>query len=231
MKKKSRKNIIAIMIALLILCLIGICMILGLTNKKNKNSNNNINNTNVNTKNDSSNTSTRLTSKELLEIEQFLNDKEVNGFISHNIYNNIDGIDLNMVFYNANVKEKLNEQIKNEYLSAINAKEIASNLTVITPNYIKTTYQKYTNAEISNEEIKNRLNSTYLQKYDVYCDEHSDTNYITVKCTNGKKSNDTYTIYLSYPDGTFYNDRALKTSVLTLKKIEDSYVFVSNIAK
>lgn len=201
-------------------------------NETDLNMQNTMNNVEKNTKKEtSSTTDTKLTLEELSDIEQFLNKVEANGFISHNIYNNIDNINLDEVFYNYNANNRPSDDIINEYLRAENADELVTDLTTVSTDEIKAIYKKYTNNDISNEEIKNRLKYTYLEKYDTYCFQHGDTNFVPVKCVSGeKKSNDIYTINISYPEWTYYyNQEEVKSTVLTLKKKGSSYIFVSNI--
>lgn len=213
------------------------------TKSENETSKNDINETDANMQNTMNNaeknvkeetnatTGTKLTSEELSDIEKFLNKVEVNGFISHNIYNNIDNINLDEVFYNYNANNRPSDDIINEYLRAENVDELFTDLTAVSTDEIKAIYKKYTNNDISNEEIKNRLEYTYLEKYDTYCFPHGDTNFVPVKCVSGeKKSNDIYTINISYPEWTYYdNQEEVKSTVLTLKKNGSSYIFVSNI--
>lgn len=167
---------------------------------------------------------TQVTADELKKIEEMLNTPKVNGFVSRNIFNTVEDIDLNLVFREYNYGEAHAKEIDDEFLMVCGMEELYNPLSVVSTKEIKETYKKYTGKDISDSEIKSRLDFTYLPKYDVYCDMHGDTNRQSVNCVDGiKKSDNTYVITVEY------DNRIEKLSILTLKKSGDSYVFVSNI--
>ncbi len=169
----------------------------------------------------------QVSSSELSEIEQMLNTMEVNGFVSYNFFDTINDIDLNLVFREYNYGKFDNTEIVDEYQNLYG--EVYTGLSVVSPKEIKETYRKYTGTNISDSEIKSRLNFDYLQKYDVYCNMHGDTSYYAVKCVDGiKKSDNTYIITLDYGNDYYHE---VKSSILTLKKNKNSYIFVSNVIK
>lgn len=174
----------------------------------------------------------QVTADELKKIEEMLNTNEVNGFVSRNIFNTVEDIDLNLVFREYNYGEAHAKEIDNEYLLEYDVAELHNPLSVVSTKEIKETYKKYTGKDISDSEIKSRLHFRYLPKYDVYCDMHGDTNRQTVKCVNGiKKSDNIYVITIEYETVEFDTNRnkIVPTSTLTLKENGDSYVFMSNI--
>lgn len=178
------------------------------------------------------NETTQVTADELKKIEEMLNTPEVNGFVSRNFFDTVEDINLNLVFREYNYGESHAKEIDDEYLIEADLEELYTPLSVVSTGEIKKIYKKYTGKDISDSEIKNRLNFLYLPKYDVYCYMHGDTNRITVKCANGiKESDNTYIITIDYEDVIYYDDKEITSSVLTLKKNEDSYVFVSHIIK
>ena len=178
------------------------------------------------------NEKTPVSADELKRIEEMLNTLEVNGFVSSNFFDTVEDIDLNLVFRDYNYVESHAKEIVDEYLIEADLEELYTPLFVVSTGEIKEIYKKYTGKDISDSEIKDRLNFLYLPKYDVYCNMHGDTNRITVKCANGiKESDNTYIITIDYEGGIYYDDKEIKSSVLTLKKNEDSYVFVSHIIK
>lgn len=170
----------------------------------------------------------QVTADELRKIEEMLNTPEVNGFVSNNFFNKVEDIDLNLAFREYNYGKFDETEIADEYRIKYDMGELYQSFSVVSSKEIKETYKKYTGKDISDSEIKSRLvGFNYLQKYDVYCNMHGDTNYQPVKCFNGiKESDNTSVITVGY--GYDY-DKIVPSSTLTLKKNGDSYVFVSNI--
>lgn len=170
----------------------------------------------------------QVTADELRKIEEMLNTPEVNGFVSNNFFNKVEDIDLNLAFREYNYGKFDETEIADEYRIKYDMGELYQSFSVVSSKEIKETYKKYTGKDISDSEIKSRLvGFNYLQKYDVYCNMHGDTNYQSVKCFNGiKESDNTSVITVGY--GYDY-DKIVPSSTLTLKKNGDSYVFVSNI--
>lgn len=178
------------------------------------------------------NETSQVTADELKKIEEMLNTNEVNGFVSRNFFNKVEDIDLDMVFREYNHSKFDETEIADEYRIKYDIEELYNPLAVVSSKEIKETYKKYTGKDISDSEIKSRVHYDYLQKYDVYCNMHGDTNYYPVKCVNGiQKSDNTYVITVDYGDGIYYNDKIVKLSTLTLKKNGNSYVFISNNIK
>ncbi len=170
---------------------------------------------------------------ELKKIEEMLNTREANGFVARNLYNQVEDIDLDMVFreYNYGYEDVHGQELIDEYLMEYGMEELYTGLSVVSSEEIKEIYKKYTGKDISDSEIRNRLSYFYSPKYDVYCNMHGDSSYLPVKCVNGIiESDNTYIITVdhgeNYPD---FGER--KPTELTLKKNGDSYIFVSNIIK
>lgn len=187
--------------------------------------------TNVSIPND--NKTTQVTADELKKIEEMLNTREANGFVARNLYNQVEDIDLDMVFreYNYGYEDVHGQELIDEYLMEYDMEELYTGLSVVSSEEIKEIYKKYTGKDISDSEIRNRLSYFYSPKYDVYCNMHGDSSYLPVKCVNGIiESDNTYVITVdhgeNYPD---FGER--KPTELTLKKNGDSYIFVSNIIK
>lgn len=172
----------------------------------------------------------RVPANELLQIEEMLNTREANGFVVWNFYNQVEDIDLDMVFreYNYGYENVYGQELIDEYLMEYDLEELYTGLSAVSSKEIKGIYKKYTGKDISDSEIRNRLSYFYSPKYDVYCNMHGDTSYQPVKCVKGIiEANNTYVITVDLdPD---FGER--KPTELTLKKNGDSYIFVSNIIK
>lgn len=169
-----------------------------------------------------------ISADELSQIEEMLNTPEVNGFVARNFYDNVESIDLELVFREYHYGEAHTEEIDDEYMLVYSMEELYSPISAVSSEEIKEIYKKYTGKDISDGEIKHRLQHyNYLPKYDVYCDMHGDTSYNRVTCVDGtKEADNTYVItvdygYRSYEEG--------ERSILTLKKHGDSYIFISNL--
>lgn len=173
----------------------------------------------------------QLTRDELVEIENFLNNHEVNGFISYNIYNKVSEIDLNGVFYNYGSEEEKNRQEISDYLYTLGQNELMTDLGKVTTTKAQEIYKKYTGYDITKDELKNRItNWTYLEKYDAFYHQHGDTNYNIVACKSGYKSSDgKYYITLNYQDDMYEDQKKYDSTNLTLKKKGNVYLFISNV--
>ena len=168
-------------------------------------------------------TTTELTTDELKKIEEYLNKKENNGFVSYNLYKNIDEINLGEVFYNND--ETVSQAEIDELL---NGQEQMTDIFKVTTSKVKEEMYKKTGKKLNDDEIKNRFKWKYLSKYDAFYNQHGDTNYMTVKCQSGNKTSDgTYKVILTNAvpferNGSNTESRDIKNTLLTVKKEGDS---------
>lgn len=203
---------------------------------------NNANNENIMENKKSENSSYQkdeLSKEELENFEKFFNNLSVNGFVVQ-LYNNPEEINLNDVFYNYSSTEgsfQPTDEIENEFLKRINSedgsniKELPCPIEAVPTSEIQKRFKQYTGISLSNQDIKNRLNWTYLEDQDVYCMMHGDTNADTIACINGTKdSNGIYKITIKFHAGFYLGtNEEVESTIVTLKKNGDSYYFVSSV--
>lgn len=173
-----------------------------------------------------------LSSAELTNLENYLNTREGNGFVAHNLYESIDKIDLGMVFYNTSECDS-QEEI-NEYL---NGGEQVTGVFKVTMSDAKDVYYKNTGKYLSNDEVRKLFKWEYLGKYDAFYTMHGDTSYSKVTCQSGYKTADgLFKVVLtgaeSYEDSNDGSNttKRVKSTLLTVKKDGDAYKFVSHVA-
>ena len=200
-------------------------------NKTESNNNSETGNQTISTSNNNTTqTITELTADELKDLEKYLNKLEYNGFVSCNLYKNIDEIDIGMVFYNVNKEISQNEI--NDYL---NGRVQATAITKVTTSEIEEKMYYNTGKKLTDNEIRSRMDWEYLDKYDAFYLQRGDTSYAEVTCQSGTKTNDgIYKVILKNAVGyDTYNGNAkpkeVKDTLLTVKKEGDSYKFISHV--
>ena len=163
-----------------------------------------------------------LTNGELKEIEEYLNQKENNGFVSpYNNYTKPNEINLNTIFYDAFLLEGGNNSLSEDELNAYKAtgKYGDTDIRKVTTEEAKKRFFEKTGETLTN--ISSRLNWVYLKQYDAYYTEGGDTGMVDVKCKSGLKNEDgTYEIKINAGNV----DETIK-----LKKKGNTYLFISNV--
>ncbi len=163
-----------------------------------------------------------LTTSELKEIEEYLNQKENNGFVSpYNTYTKPSEINLNTIFYDAFALEGGNNSLSEDELNAYKAmgRYGDTDIRKVTTEQAKQRYLEKTGETLTN--LSSRLNWIYLEQYDAYYTEGGDTGMVDVKCLSGLKNEDgTYVVKI--------NAGNVNETVI-LKKNGDNYLFISNV--
>lgn len=158
---------------------------------------------------------TVYTSEQLKKYESDFNTVAINGFvISTNTYTKPSEIDLEQVFYNgAGFNNEISKEELKEYKKI--TKYYERDIIKITSEQAKTVYYEKTGEKLENlqERLKNWI---YIEKYDAYYNEISDTNFEKVSCLRGvmdeqnkimkiQLSNDkTISIKIDYEKGKYY---------------------------
>ena len=176
-----------------------------------------------------------------------LNDEELQAFTDYinegddyanygfllSVYDTPADIDLNQLFYNgAGIAEQpLSEDEAKEYLAVTGQEEIYTDITRIEPEKMDAFLQEKTG--LTYEKMNRPLDWTYLEKYDIYCAEHGDTNYQAFTCVAGSTSDEqTFTLRfqpdLSYLGGDMVTGYYQPDYELVVEKNGDGYRFLSN---
>lgn len=150
---------------------------------------------------------TEYTSEQLKKYESDFNTIATNGFvISTNTYTSPSEIDLEQVFYNGTgVNNEISKDELKEYKKITKYNE--TDLVKVTTEQAKTVYYEKTGEKLEN--LKERLkNWIYIEKYDSYYHEISDTNFEKVSCLRGvmDEQNEIMKIQLS-------NDRTISIKI------------------
>lgn len=127
---------------------------------------------------------TVYTSEQLKKYEKDFNSFEINGFIvSTNTYTKPSDINLEEVFYNgAGFNNEISKEELEEYKKITRYNE--TDIIKITTKQAEELYYNNTGEKLTN--LNERLkNWTYIEKYDAYYNEVSDTNFESVSCIEG----------------------------------------------
>lgn len=158
---------------------------------------------------------TIYTSEYLKKYEKDFNTTEINGFIiSTNTYEKPSEINLEQVFYNgAGFNNEVTKEEIEEYKKLTKYHE--TDIVKITTKQAEKLYYDNTGEKLEN--LKDRLkNWTYIEKYDAYYKEVSDTNFEEVYCIRGimneqdkimkiqLSNNRTISVKIDYNKGTHY---------------------------
>lgn len=158
---------------------------------------------------------TMYTAEQLKRYEKDFNSFAINGFVvSTNTYNKPSEIDLEEVFYSgAGFNNEISKEELEEYKKVTKYHE--TDIVKITTEQAEELYYDNTGEKLQN--LKERLkNWTYIEKYDAYYNEISDTNFESVSCIEGimneeysimkiKLSNNrTISVKIDYDKGTHY---------------------------
>ena len=181
--------------------------------------------------NNTSKANTNLTTAELKDLEDYLNKLENNGFVSHNLYSDVNSIDLKMIFYNIGSTDIPQEELE----KILNGNEQVTAIYKITMEQIKNDYYQKTGKNISEEEIKSRFkDAKYDEESGSFFLQHGDTSASNVKCVSGYKTADgLYKVILNnavaYESDGETKARKVKDTLLTVKKEGNSYKFISHV--
>lgn len=158
---------------------------------------------------------TVYTSEQLKKYEKDFNTFGINGFIvSTNTYNKPSEIDLEEVFYSgAGFNNEISKEELEEYKKITKYHE--TDMVKITTKQAEELYYNNTGEKLLN--LKERLKDwTYIEKYDAYYNEVSDTNFESVSCIEGimneehkimkiqLSNNRTISVKIDYDKGTHY---------------------------
>ena len=158
---------------------------------------------------------TVYTSEQLKKYEKDFNTFGINGFIvSTNTYNKPSEIDLEEVFYSgAGFNNEISKEELEEYKKITKYHE--TDMVKITTKQAEELYYNNTGEKLWN--LRERLkNWTYIEKYDAYYNEVSDTNFESVSCIEGimneehkimkiqLSNNRTISVKIDYDKGTHY---------------------------
>lgn len=183
------------------------------TDEKQESTTSNI--TNVETEKKENINETEYISEYLKKYEKDFNTFAINGFIiSTNTYTKPNEIDLEQVFYNgAGFNNKVSLEEIEEYKKVKEYHE--TDIVKVTTQQAEKLYFDNTGERLEN--LKERLKSwTYIEKYDAYYHEVSDTNFERVSCIKGimneqnkvieiqLSNNRTISIKIDYEKGTHY---------------------------
>lgn len=166
--------------------------------------------------------SNNMSEKERRQVEKKLNSIGYYGFML-STYTDPTEIDWNEVFYAGAGLDPDNgspsAEIKKAYLEETGDEEIYTDLTVISGRDVKDYVKKTTGHDYS--EMKNPLDWVYLKDYDLYANEHGDTNQIRIEATAGHYENGEYTITYTHISEIDY--------CVTFTDEGGTYRFISNV--
>ena len=173
-----------------------------------------------------------ITDSELQAIEDFINEKENNGFVSHNYYSNPQEIDMGNVWYiGADIGIRSRDWAENE-------QELQDVLAAWGRDQIYTGGMKTKRKEMedllfrktgTHFDLKNAKiwGLTYVEKYDAFYSWVSDSNYEEFDLSGGiVQENGVDTLYSVFYKEPWYEDYEVK---ITLRKVEGGYQFISSI--
>lgn len=172
-----------------------------------------------------------LTEEELQAFTEELSTDENFGFL-YSVYADPSEIDLEQVFYGGAgiAAEPMSEEEERAYLSVTGQDEIYTDVTRIEKTDLEDFVQKKTG--LTYDRMKHPLEWVYLEEYDIYCNEHGDSNYQPYICVAGQTADETtFTLrcrpdmkYLSLEEDGYH----VMDCELTVQKQEDGYRFLSN---
>ena len=163
-----------------------------------------------------------LTQSELKQVEEYLNQNENNGFINHQ-YQKPSNIQIKQLLYDgAGIGKELNEKEYQEIMKQdFNKIDRGIEAKKFYKQEIDQLYQEKTGTLLSENETGIHL--SYCEKYDFYYMFHSDTHFVRAKCVRGRIQDDICQVVyqnIDYLEDGYYQ--------VTLKKLGNGYVFVSN---
>ena len=182
------------------------------------------------TQSDSSSIYRSITDTEKEEIQTYLNDIVNNGFVSYNhYYTSPEKVTLYEVFYNGAgvgtvVSDTWSEQEHQAVLNAVGTNEFYIPVYKVTRAAVEAVVQDKLGISIDDIESDITDGFHYVEAYDAYYSAHSDTNLNPVTITGG--NTDGAGLYIIEYD---YNFDTNKKTIVTLRKTDTGYQFVSNV--
>ena len=163
-----------------------------------------------------------MTDDELISYEKKLNSLKYYGFL-HGDYSDPRDIEWDEVFYvGAGFDQGTpSAKICKAYLKATGEDEIYTDLTTISGDDVRSFVKETTGLDYS--EMNYPLDFTYLKDYDLYINEHGDTNQSSVSVTAGMMNEGNVLIAYERADGFEY--------VVTFKDNGGKYQFISNLQR
>ncbi len=160
---------------------------------------------------------------DLAQIEKMLNSASCNGFLQCE-YNKPADIFWNEVLYNGCdiCKNQLSAKEKEQYVAAGGSSEPLGEIFVFKKKDVTDFVKKMTGEDYSR--ATHPLTWIYLDKADIYVNEHGDTNFDPVKCVSGNITDGIYEIF--YEKNFSGNNKP--TFRARFKKDKDVYNFISN---
>ena len=168
---------------------------------------------------------TELTQPELDFFTEYFGRVENNGFLLSE-YDSPEYIDLYEVFYTgAGIDpESISDEELNDYLNAIDASEVYTDLLKLTT--VQLNVHLYEKTGLSLNDFAYGLHYLYLEKYDAYYLQRGDTNYNFLECFEGYKTN-TGIIVIRCRAVEGYG-QAVESCTVTLEKSGGKYLFLAN---
>lgn len=165
-----------------------------------------------------------MTDDELLDFEKKLNSIGYYGFLL-STYSDPRNIYWESVFYDGAGFDKYHgnppDGVVAAYLKKTGDDEIYTDIMTISGKDVKNYVKETTGYDYS--EMNHPLEWTYLKEYDLYLDQHGDTNRISVTLTGGQAEKGEYTITYIGNDGVEY--------CVTFKIEDGKYRFISNLPR
>lgn len=143
-------------------------------------------------------------------------------------YKNPQDMNLYELFYAGAGMEckRLSPEEQAAYLKATGQEEIYTDCTRLTTAQIDEFLQRKTG--LAYEDMAHPLDWVYLPEYDIYVNEHGDTNYMNFTCVSGRQTDeDTYELDCVPGDDTY--TPLLSSCQFTLKRAGEDYQPVSNV--
>lgn len=172
-----------------------------------------------------------LTEEELQTFTEELGADDNFGFL-YSVYADPSEIDLEQVFYcGAGIAtEPMSEEEVQAYLSVTGYDEIYTDVTRIEKADLEAFVQKKTG--MTYDQMKHPLEWVYLEEYDIYCNQHGDTNYQPYVCVAGWTADETTFTLRCHPDMSYLSleddEYCVMDCELTVQKQDDGYRFLSN---
>lgn len=172
-----------------------------------------------------------LTEEELQTFTEELGADENFGFL-YSVYADPSEIDLEQVFYcGAGIAtEPMSDEEVRAYLSVTGYDEIYTDVTRIEKADLEEFVLKKTG--MTYDQMKQPLEWVYLEEYDIYCNEHGDTNYQPYVCVAGWTADETTFTLRCHPDMSYLSleddGYRVMDCELTVQKQDDGYRFLSN---
>lgn len=163
-----------------------------------------------------------MTDDELIKIEKKLNEIGYYGFM-RSTYSDPRDIDWNEVFYVGAGFDKgsLPEKVKKAYLKATGEDEIYTDITAVSGKDVEKYVKETTGYDYS--EMRDPLDWVYLKDYDLYLNEHGDTNQSQISVSGGQKERNEYTMVYTGENGVEY--------CVTFADEGGKYRFIANLPK